>query len=205
MFPKPHLTSHSRMSGSRCEHSIVIIWVMKTFLYSSSLYSCHPFLISFAFFMSLPFLSFIVPILAWNVPLISPISLNRFHSFPFYCFLLLLCIIHLRRPSYLAIRWYFEFSWVYLPFSPLPFTSLLSSAVCKASSDNHFAFLQKFFSFCRKIFKATCHQGGKFGVCSSSFHIFVESIIWVTGCPEKRKSRILTILIVLEQTYDYQD
>ena len=31
--------------------------------------------------------------------------------------------------------------WVYLSFSPLPFTSLLFSAICKASSDNHFAFL----------------------------------------------------------------
>ena len=28
------------------------------------------------------------------------------------------------------------------PFSPLPFTSLLFSATCKASSDNHFAFLE---------------------------------------------------------------
>ena len=30
-------------------------------------------------------------------------------------------------------------------FSPLPFTSLLFSAICKASSDNHFAFLHFFF------------------------------------------------------------
>ena len=29
--------------------------------------------------------------------------------------------------------------------SPLPFTSLLFSAICKASSDNHFAFLHFFF------------------------------------------------------------
>ena len=33
------------------------------------------------------------------------------------------------------------FKRIYLSFSPLPFTSLLSSAICKASSDNHFAFL----------------------------------------------------------------
>ena len=39
----------------------------------------------------------------------------------------------------------FAFKWVYLSFSPLPFTSLLFSAICKASSDNHFAFLQFFF------------------------------------------------------------
>ena len=33
----------------------------------------------------------------------------------------------------------------YLSFSPLPLASLLFSAVCKASSDNHFAFLPFFF------------------------------------------------------------
>ena len=31
------------------------------------------------------------------------------------------------------------------PFSPLLFTSLLFTAICKASSDNHFAFLHFFF------------------------------------------------------------
>ena len=36
-------------------------------------------------------------------------------------------------------------SWVYLSLSPLPFASLLFSAICKASSDNHFAFLHFFF------------------------------------------------------------
>ena len=67
-------------------------------------------------------------------------------SFPFYCFPLFLCIVHLRRPSHLSdILWSPSFSWVYLSHSPLSFTSLLSSAICKASSDNHFAFLYFFF------------------------------------------------------------
>ena len=35
--------------------------------------------------------------------------------------------------------------WVYLSFSPLPFTSLLFIAICKASLDNHFDFLHFFF------------------------------------------------------------
>ena len=35
--------------------------------------------------------------------------------------------------------------WVYLSFSPLLFISLLFSAIHKASSDNHFAFLRFFF------------------------------------------------------------
>ena len=42
MLPKAHLTSHSRMSGSRW----VIIWLWISFLYSLSVYSCHLFLIS---------------------------------------------------------------------------------------------------------------------------------------------------------------
>ena len=37
------------------------------------------------------------------------------------------------------------FRWVYLSFSSLPLASLLSSAICKASSDNHFAFLHFLF------------------------------------------------------------
>ena len=37
------------------------------------------------------------------------------------------------------------FTWVNLSLSPLLFASLLSSVICKASSDNHFAFLRFFF------------------------------------------------------------
>ena len=37
------------------------------------------------------------------------------------------------------------FKWVYPSFSPLPLAFLLFSAICKASSDNHFAFLHFFF------------------------------------------------------------
>jgi len=45
----------------------------------------------------------------------------------------------------LAILWNSAFKWVYVSFSPLPLASLFS-AICKASSDNHFAFLHFFFS-----------------------------------------------------------
>ena len=47
MLPKAHLTSHSRMSGSRWV--ITPLWLSgswRSFLYSSSMYSCHLFLIS---------------------------------------------------------------------------------------------------------------------------------------------------------------
>ena len=47
--------------------------------------------------------------------------------------------------SLLAVLWNSAFRWVYLSFSPLPLASLLFSAICKAFSDNHFAFLHFFF------------------------------------------------------------
>ena len=46
--------------------------------------------------------------------------------------------------SLLAILWNSAFKWEYLSFSPLLFASLLFTAICKASSDNHFAFMHLF-------------------------------------------------------------
>ena len=72
MLPKAHLTLHSRMSGSRWMWVITLSWLSelwRSFLYNS-VYSCHLFLISSASFRSVPFLSFIVPVFAWFVPLI---------------------------------------------------------------------------------------------------------------------------------------
>ena len=67
MLPKAHLTLHSMMSGSRWV--ITTLWLsgsLRSFLYSSSVYSCH-LLISSASVRSIPFLSFIEPIFALNV------------------------------------------------------------------------------------------------------------------------------------------
>ena len=72
ILPKANLTSHSRMSGSRWV--ITPSWLSglwRSFLYSSSVYPCHLFLISSASVRSIPFLSFIEPIFAWNTPLVS--------------------------------------------------------------------------------------------------------------------------------------
>ena len=63
MLSKAHLTSHSRMSGSRWV--ITPLWLSglwRSFLYSS-VYTCHLFLISSASVRSIPFLSFIEPII----------------------------------------------------------------------------------------------------------------------------------------------
>ena len=49
MLSKAHLTSHSRMSGSRLViTSSWLSWSWRSYLYSSSVYSCHLFLISSA-------------------------------------------------------------------------------------------------------------------------------------------------------------
>ena len=75
---KAHLTSHSRMSSSRWV--ITPLWLsgsIRSFLYSSYVYSCHLFLISSASIRSLPLLSFTMSITAWNVLLISQIFLKR--------------------------------------------------------------------------------------------------------------------------------
>ena len=147
MLPKAHLTSYYRMSGSRWVITpLWLSWSWRSFLYSSSVYSCHLFLISPASVRSVPFLSFIDPIFAWNVPLVSLIFLKRslvfsvllfssiFALIPeegfliFSCYSLELCI-------QMGISFIFSFA----------FTSLLSTAIFKAFSDNHFAFLHFLF------------------------------------------------------------
>ena len=147
MLSKAHLTSHSRMSGS----SWVITpswlsWSVRPLLYSSSFYSCHLFLISSAFVRSLSFLSFIVPIHAWNIPLFSPIFLKSSlvsHSIVLLYFFALSIAEGL---LILAILWNSALNWIYLSLSPLLFATLLSSATCKGSSDN-FATLPSWISF----------------------------------------------------------
>ena len=143
MFPKAHLTSHSRMSGSRW--LVTASWLsgsLRSFLCRSSVYSCQTFLNIFWFCLvhtisvlycahlcmkcSLVSLGFLKRSLAFSILLFSSISLHW----------------SLRNTlSVLPILWNSAFRLIYLSFSPLPFTSFLFSATCKASSDNHFAFL----------------------------------------------------------------
>ena len=87
MLSKPHLTSHSRMSDSRWVITPSwLSWSWSSFLYNSSVYSYHLFLISSASVRSIQFLSFIVPIFAWKVPLVSLIFLKRSLVFPILLF-----------------------------------------------------------------------------------------------------------------------
>ena len=84
---KARLTSHSRMSGSKWV--TISLWLSRSFrlfLYSFSVYSYHLFLISSASVRSLLFLSFIVLIFVWNVPLASQVFLKRSLIFPILLF-----------------------------------------------------------------------------------------------------------------------
>ena len=153
------------------------------FLCSSSMYSCHLFLISSASVRSIPFLSFIVPIFAWNIPLVYLIFLTR--SLVFRILLFSSISLHwlLRKPflSLLAILWNSVFRWIYLSFHPLPFTSLLFSAICKASSDNHFVFLHFFFlgmvliiSSCMTLQTSNHSSSGTLSIRSNPLNLFVN-------------------------------
>ena len=68
---------------------------------------------------------------------------NLFHSSVFLYFFAL--ISEKAFLSLLAILWNSSFKWVFLSFYPLLFTCLLFTAICKPSSDSHFAFSHFFF------------------------------------------------------------
>ena len=59
---------------------------------------------------------------------------------------------------FLAILWNSAFKWVYLSFSLLLLASLLFSAICKDSLDNHVAFLHFFFLEMVLILPSTVSQ-----------------------------------------------
>ena len=80
-------STKSRMSDSRWV--ITPLWFSgswRSFLYSYSMYSCHLFLISSASVRSIWFVSFIVPVFAWNIPLVYLIFLKRSVVFPILLF-----------------------------------------------------------------------------------------------------------------------
>ena len=117
MLPNTHLTLHSRISRWVSTPSWFSgLW--RSFLYSSSVYSCHLFLTSSASVRSMPFLFFIVPIFAWNVLLVSLIFLKRSLVFPILLFSSTSLHWSLRKAllSLLTILWNSAFKWIYLAF-----------------------------------------------------------------------------------------
>ena len=126
MLPKAHLTSHSRMSD--CRWVTTPLWLSRSsrpFLYGSSVYSCHLFLISSASVRSIPFLSFIVPIFPWNVSLLSLIFLKRSLIFSILLFSYVFCVDHWGRLSYLSLLFFGTLHSVRYIFPFLPCLLLL--------------------------------------------------------------------------------
>ena len=133
----------------------------RSFLYSSSVYSCHLFLISSDSVRLIPFLSFIEPNCTWSVPYVSLVYLKRslvfpillFSSISFHwshgegflispCYSLELCI-------QMGIFFLFSFA----------FGVSLFTAIGKASSDSHFAFLHSFSWGCSwSLPPVQCHE-----------------------------------------------
>ena len=132
MLPKAHMTSHSRMFGSR--------WVI-----TPSCYLGHkdlfctlfcvvllPLINIFCFCYVQTFLSFILPIFAWNVPLVSLMFLKRSLVFPillfssislhcllkkaFFSLLLFLGTLHSVGYIFLFLLWLlpFFFPWLFV-------------------------------------------------------------------------------------------
>jgi len=116
---KAHLTSRSRMIGS--QWVITPSWLSgswRSFLFSSSVYSWHLFLIFSASVRSITFLSFTDPIFAWNVPLVSLNFLMRSLVFPILLFSSISLHWSLRKAflSILAILWNPAFRCYIFPF-----------------------------------------------------------------------------------------
>ena len=117
-----------------------------------------------------------------NVPLVSLIFLKRSLVFPI---LLFSSISLLWSPlktflCLLAILWNSAFRWVCFSFSPLPFASLLFSAFCKGSSDNHFDFLH-FFLFGMVLITASYTMSWT-SVHSSSGTLSIRSYVLIFSC-----------------------
>ena len=119
--------------------------------------SCHLFLILSAFVRYTMFLSFILPIFSWNVPVVYPIFLKRTLVFPilFFFSISLHCSLRKAFLSLLAIIWNSAFKWEYLSFSSFAFSFSLFSVIYKASSDSHFAILC-FFYLVMVLINASC-------------------------------------------------
>ena len=129
-------------------------------------------------------MSFIVPIFGQNIPLIFPVFLKRSLVFPLLLFpsSFIHCSLKKAFLSLYAVLWKSAFNWTYISLSHLLFTFLLSLAICKASSDNHFAFL--LFSFLRMVlFTTSCtilqtsvhSSSGTFFPSSNPLNLFITS------------------------------
>ena len=145
MLSKAHLTSHPGCLalGEWSHHHGYLGYY--TLLYSSSVSSCHLFLILPTSDRSILLLSLIVPIFAWNVLLVSLIFLKRFLVFPTLMFSSINLYWSLGRLYYLSLLFLGTVHSYRHIFPFLHCLSLLFSPIYKVSSGKHFAFLHFFF------------------------------------------------------------
>ena len=185
MLPNAHLTSHSRMPGSRSVTTPsqpsgyyklfyrVLLSILATSYWSLLLLfgPCH--------FCPLLCLS-----LHETALLVSPIFLKRSLVFPILSFssISLHCSLKKAFLSLLPILWNSAFSWLYLSLSPVPFTSILFSAICKTSSENHFVFLYFLFlgmvlvtTYCTMVWTPIHTSLGTLQTSSSPLNLFTTS------------------------------
>ena len=121
VLPKAYLNSHSRMSGS--EWLTTLSWLsgsLRSFLYSSSMYSFHLFLISSASTRSPPFYLLLCPSLGKMFPWYFQFYCIDLWAFSFFCFLLVLCTVHWKRASFLSVLFFGTVSLVGYTFPFLP-------------------------------------------------------------------------------------
>ena len=121
-----------------------------------------------------------------NIPLVSLIFLRRSLVFPilFFSSVSLHWSVKKAFLSLLAILWNSAFRCLYLCFSPLLFTYLLFTAICKASPASHFAFLH-FFSMGMVLIPVSCARSrtsfqsssGTLSIRSRPLNLFLTSTV----------------------------
>ena len=126
------------------DHTFMVIWFIK----KCSVEFCVflPTLLNLMLLLVPHICLLLCPSLREIFPWLSLLFLMKSLVFPILLFssISLHCSLKKTFLSLLAILRNFAFSWVY-HFSPLPSASLLSLAICKVSSDNHFATLHFYF------------------------------------------------------------
>ena len=126
-------------------------------------------------------LSFIVPIFAWNVPLVSLIFLKRSLVFPTLLFSSISLHWSLRKAflSLLVVLWNSAFRWVYLSFSPLPLAYLLFLAICSPPQTTILPFCISFLGMVLITASYTMSwisaHSSSFSIRSNPLNVFVTS------------------------------
>ena len=134
---------------------MVIIQIIKTFLFNSSVYSCHLFLISSAsvkvFAVSALYTAHTCMKYSLDISSFLEEISSLSHSIVFLYFFALFIKKAFFYLSLLFSGTLYSVEYIF----PLSSASILSSATCKASSDNHFALLHLFF-FGMVLVTASC-------------------------------------------------